>query len=111
MSLEAGKLRNIVKVQKKTGYQTSDGSMSYSWVDVYGKIYADINPVSASEFLASAAEKMKVQAKITIRYKKDINDKMRVVHGDKIYYINGILQDNDSGIEYLTLMCSNNIED
>lgn len=109
MPLAAGKLRHRVIIQKNIEYQTSDGSMHQQWEDWYPKMYAEIAPLSAREFLASATQHMSVSTRITIRYKPDIEPKMRILHGSKVYNIEGVLQDVDSGLEYLTLVCSTGV--
>lgn len=109
MPLAAGKLRHRVIIQRNDEFQISDGSMTQEWVDVYPKIYAEVAPLSAREFLASATQNMSISTRITIRYKPDIVAKMRVLHGSKVYNIEGVLQDVDSGLEYITLVCSTGI--
>lgn len=109
MALDAGKLRHKVSIQQNIETQQSDGSMVPSWVDVYPKLYAEIAPLSAREFLASGTQEMGIQTRITIRYKKNIKAKMRLLHGDTIYNIESILPDPLSGMEYLTLLCSSGV--
>jgi SPP1 family predicted phage head-tail adaptor len=53
----------------------------------------------------------KVVARITIRYRENINATMRVVHKGKAYNIEGVLPDPDSGMEYLTLPVSEGVSD
>lgn len=63
--------------------------------------------MSAREFVASQAEASKVDTRITIRYRA-IDASMRLYHKSKdIYYnIEGVLFDKESGLEYITLPCS-----
>lgn len=111
MPVSAGKLRHIIKIQQNQEVQLDDGSMQTQWVDVYSKTYASIEPLSAREFLASATQEMQVSARITVRYKPNIVAKMRILHGATVYNIEGVLPDADSGIEYLTLVCSTGVLD
>jgi len=107
--ISAGNLRHIVKIQYVTQTQSSSGVVDNVWVDLYSKLYASVDPVSVREFLVAATTESQVVARITIRYKKDVTAKMRVVHGDKVYQIEGVQPDIDSGIEYLTLACSTGV--
>jgi head-tail adaptor len=50
-----------------------------------------------------------VSARITIRQRSGITAAMRVVHGSKVYQIEGVLPDKESGLEYLTLPCSEGV--
>lgn len=107
--ISAGNLRHIIKIQHVLQTQTSSGSVESEWVDLYPRMYASIDPVSVREFLVAATTESQVVARITIRYKKDVTSKMRVIHGDNIYQIEGVQPDIDSGIEYLTLACSTGV--
>lgn len=107
MSLEAGGLRHRVNIQKRV--QTQDpvsGEILINWEDVFSNVPAKIEPLSAKEFLASRTENSQVSARITIRYRAGIDASMRIVHRIKIYNIEGWLPDKDSGLEYITLPCS-----
>lgn len=107
--ISAGNLRHIVKIQGVVEAQNSSGAIESVWVDVYNKLYASIDPISMREFLVASTTESQLNVRITIRFKKNIVAKMRVVHGDKIYQIEGVQPDIDSGIEYLTLVCSTGI--
>lgn len=50
-------------------------------------------------------------ARITIRYRQDIDATWRVVHGGKFYNVEGVLADKDSGLEYQTLPVSQGVSD
>lgn len=107
--ISAGNLRHIVKIQHVVQVQSSDGSINSVWQDLFNRVYASIDPVSVKEFLVAATTESQVTARITIRYKSQITEKMRVVHGNKVYQIEGVQSDIDSGIEYLTLACSTGV--
>lgn len=107
--ISAGNLRHIVKIQQVVETQSSSGAVESVWQDLYTRVYASIDPVSVREFLAAASTESQVTARITIRYKKNIVAKMRIVHGSTVYQIEGVQADIDSGIEYLTLACSTGV--
>ena len=116
MTLEAGRLRHRVKIQRKVESQDSTtGAMNVTWEDV-ATVWAAIEPVSAREFIQSKAYQSEVSARVVIRHREDVTASMRLVHSrpnkaDKIYNIEGVLPDKDSGLEYLTLPVSAGVND
>ncbi len=108
-TLAAGRLRHRVILQEAVESQDPvTGALDAAyWQDV-AKLWAEIVPLSAKEFIVAQAEGNKVTARITLRYRSDINPRMRLFHEAKgVYYnIEGILADKDSGKEYLTLPVS-----
>ena len=104
--MRAGRLRHQVSMQRMTETVDPDtGARSKDWVEV-AKVWAEIAPLSARDFVQASALQSKVTARITIRYRPDITADMRILHGDKIYSIAGVLPDNKSGQEYITLPVS-----
>lgn len=109
--LNAGKLRHRLLIQRPVETQDANtGDMVLTWQDV-ASVWAAIEPLSVREFITAQVESSKVEARITIRYRADVNHQMRLVHlaKDKIYNIEGVLSDKNSGLEYLTLPCSEGV--
>jgi SPP1 family predicted phage head-tail adaptor len=105
--MNIGKLRHRVEIQALIVEIDSDGAQVETWVNQYSdKVWADIQPLSGREIIASQAVHSKVSARIVIRYKEFIVPSMRVLHRDKIYNISAIIPDSHSGKEYLTLLCT-----
>lgn len=107
----AGKLRHRVIIQRQAETQDStNGSVEVAWQDV-ASCWAAIEPVSVREFTAAQVEQSKISTRIIIRYRDDVTAKMRVLHEAKSMYYNihGVLSDKDSGLEYLTLPCSEGV--
>ncbi len=103
MALEAGKLRHRVDIQTLTVTQDSNGAISETWVTRYASVPADIGPVSAREFMAADAMQSEITGKIRLRWRDDYNGAMRIVHNGRIYNPAGVLPDNVSGREYVTI--------
>lgn len=109
--MKAGDLRHRVSIQQDQAVQDLEsGDMTRSWVET-GKAWAAIEPLSAREFIAAQASQSKVTTRITIRYRAGINHTMRLAHNGRIYNIEGALADKDSGLEYLTLPCSEGVNE
>lgn len=83
------------------------GALDTTWTNV-ATVWAEISPVSAKEFIAAQVEDSKVTTRILIRYRSDFDHSCRIYHAAKNQYYNieGKLSDKDSGLEYLTLPCS-----
>lgn len=55
------------------------------------------------DFVSADSRQSQIVARIVMRPVAGMDETWRVVHGTKIYQIAGILPDQDSGIEYVTL--------
>lgn len=107
MSLKAGRLRQFIEIQRPVKTQdASTGAMRVSWETLYDAVPASIEPLSVREFSANAREGSAVSARIVVRALNGLDHSMRVLHGDKIYDVEGVLADAESGREYLTLAVS-----
>jgi SPP1 family predicted phage head-tail adaptor len=108
MSLAAGRLRHFVGIERLLRSKDSNGDTVEEW-ETIAQVWAAIEPVSAREFVASQAAQSQVSARITIRYRSDVDATMRVTHRGRIYNIAGVLPDKESGLEYLTLPVSEGV--
>lgn len=100
----AGVLRHLVQLQ--TPIKTQDpitGAIVETWANV-AKVWAEIVPSSAREFLAAGAEQSEMRGRATIRYRNDVNPTMRFLHRNKTYAILGFMPDAESLKGHLTLM-------
>lgn len=103
MPLQAGLLRHRVELQSKdTGLNSAGEQVDDDWT-TFATVWAAIAPVSARQFVASEKTTNEVRARITIRYRSDVDSTIRIKHGSTVYSIEGVLSDVDSGKEYLTL--------
>jgi SPP1 family predicted phage head-tail adaptor len=113
MSILSARLRHRLTLQSKT--QTQDpntGAVVTAWQTV-DELPAEVVPLSAREYLVGQQVDSKITTRITIRYRPDVNTDMRLLdaQGDHIYQIEGVLGDQKSGLEYLTLPCSEGVND
>lgn len=112
-----GSLRHRVTVQQRAAVQDPiTGEMSQDWLDV-ATVWAAIEPLSVRDFIQSRAAQSQVSARIVMRYKPDvaaIAGDIRVLHlrGTQpaiVYHAEGVLRDKTSGIDYITLPCSQGV--
>ncbi|WP_154899371.1 phage head closure protein [Serratia ficaria] len=109
--MQAGKLRHRITLQKPAKTQNPEtGSVENVWQDL-AQLWAEVSPLSAREFVAAQAMQNAVTTRIKIRYRQDISAKYRILFRGKIYNVEGVLPDPDSGLEYLTLPCSEGAND
>jgi SPP1 family predicted phage head-tail adaptor len=108
--MKSGDLRHRITLQNPVRTQnTSTGAITLSWEDVV-TVWASIKPLSTREFLAAQAAQSKVVGRIVIRYRAGVDATLRAVHNGKIYNIEGVMADADSGLEYLTLTVSEGVQ-
>lgn len=110
-NMKAGRLRHRVRIESLEDLRDSSGEViqdpqtgeiTRAWVLVT-EVWAAVEPLSAREFIQSAATQSAVTVRITIRYREDLDASMRLLHNGRVYQIAGLLPDADSGLEYLTI--------
>lgn len=100
--LDSGKLRHRVSIERVSYVQdATTGAMVEAWAEI-AKVWAAVEPLSAREFVQSAAGQSEVTARITIRT-RDILATDRIAYRGVVYNIRGVLPDKESGLEYITL--------
>ncbi|WP_249976079.1 phage head closure protein [Vreelandella olivaria] len=112
--MQAGKLCHRVTIERP-GNEEQDpdsGAMVKGWVEV-GKAWMAIEPASVRAFMAAQAAQSEVKGQLVMRYRPalQVDSTMRVRKGNTIYNIEGVLPDNRSGREYLTLPYSEGVND
>lgn len=124
MSIEAGRLRHRIRIERRDYVRDSNGDVhqdpntgetQQQWVEVK-TVWAAIEPLSAREFIQSSAMQSQVTARIIIRHMDDLDASMRLVHvrkgrPDVIYNPQAFLPDMDSGLAYLTAPCSQGVNE
>lgn len=106
---------HLVDIQRKVQTQNPQtGAIAESWVDLYTDIFAAIEPLSVRGYLQSRADQSDVSVRIEIDCLPGLDATMRLVgrcncHKNRIYNPVGILEDAVTGQEYLTLPCSQGV--
>lgn len=109
--MEAGRLKHRIKVQKKVNNQDADGNLVENFENV-AEIWAEIKDVSAREYLASSSMQTKITTKIVVRYASYLEqDNLRILYKNRIYRVEGALNDPKMENIYLTLLCSNGVNE
>lgn len=105
MNVAAGKLRNRITIRKQVESRDQYGSSTKSWQDL-DDVWANFHPVSVKEFIASQQTQSQVEARVTIRYRNDVDATCRIQYRGETYVIHGVLPDPESGRAYLTMPVS-----
>ncbi len=109
--ISAGRLRHKVLIQNQSISQDPDtGAEVVAWSD-HATVWAEVAPLSVREFVAAQAVNSEVTTRITIRQRDGVSDKSRIIHRGQVYNVHGVLADPVSGLEYLTLPCSEGVND
>jgi len=108
--MRIGKLRHLVSLwcNRPTQQNAATGAIVDNWVLV-ADLWASIEPMSAREFVAAHAVQSEVTTRITIRSRAGVTAAMRIEYRGTIYNIVGVLADRESGVEYMTLPCSEGV--
>jgi SPP1 family predicted phage head-tail adaptor len=104
----AGKLNHRISFLSLTTTKDSNGETVEEFV-VARQAWAEFVPSSAREFIASNAVQSKVVGRFTIRSGEVLPDWVILFRG-RYYNIEGILPDPVSGLEYITLPVSFNVQ-
>lgn len=108
--MRIGALRHWVVIQQLARTLDGSGNTVEAWSD-FASVYAEVAPLSAREFVAGQAVQSGVDTRITIRYLAGVRPTMRILHDGRLFNIQGVLSDTASGREYLTLPCSEGVND
>lgn len=115
MAFAAGRLRHVVRIEHLVSPVDSNGEplrgdqgelVDQEWETFEDGVRAAIEPLTAREFIQSAAMQSQITGKIFMRYRPLPTAAMRLVHvvngvDGKIYNPAGFVQDKETGLEYL----------
>ena len=104
--MKVGRLRHRITLQELIETQDSDGAVEEEWFTVGNGISAEIIAMSGREFVAAQAVQSEVNTRIKLRFRPGLKAKMRVLHRGAVYNIAAVMPDPDSGIRFVTLLCS-----
>lgn len=109
--VEIGKLNRRITFVKNVDYKTPSGLTKKRYEDAFS-VWAKIEPARGKLYHEQFKEKIKDSVRITIRYRKDIDEGMLVKYSSngntRIWKIDTIINPNEGNIT-LELMCSESI--
>lgn len=110
----AGDLRHYGAIQEQVdGSQDPlSGAIPTTWATVndargnWSAVPMQKMPLSAREFEAAAAIQAEQSTRFVLRWMPGVTAKMRILLDGVAYNIRGVMEDLESGREYMTLSCT-----
>lgn len=111
MSLAAGRLQHRINIEEPADIVDSNGLRSTVWTLFAERVAAEVAPLSARELMASQARQSEQIGNVTMRPLEGLKANMRFLYRGKYFNIAGIVEDNKSGLEWITLPYSTGLRD
>ena len=121
MGIDAGRLRHVVDIEARSDSQdATEGGLTTTWSTLFSNVRAAIEPVSVREFIGAGKVESDVTARIVVRFRPGLEAAQRIVHGRnccsatvgiEVFNPAGFLRDKDTGLEYVTIPCSQGVND
>lgn len=89
MSVEIGKFKNIVTIQRRTLAPDALGEEIESWSNYKTNVHAQIQPVTARELVNGKQIDSNITHIIRFRYIPDLVSTDRIVYGTRIFNFDG----------------------
>ncbi|MGR3991469.1 phage head closure protein [Pseudomonas sp. 1121_17] len=110
----AGKLRHRIDIEEMTTPRDPlTGEYGEpQWMVRWPKCPARVEPLSARDLVAAKAAQSEATGRMVIRYRPGVLPTMRIIYRGEVYSIEGPpLEDDKSGLEYLTILVSKGVRD
>jgi SPP1 family predicted phage head-tail adaptor len=100
--MQAGKLRNKIKLQANTVSLDVEGNATDSW-STAATVSGSIEALSGREALTNAQLNSEVTHKVTIRYYAGLTTKHRILFGSRIFSINSVINPAEKNKELIIM--------
>lgn len=111
--MRLGQLRHLIRIEEEV-VPRDPITLEFGepvW-QLFAEVYAKKSPLSARDLIAAKAAQSEASGRFQIRYLEGVLSTMRIVYGGEIYSIEGPpLEDDDSGLQYLTILYSKGVKD
>lgn len=113
MGIPAGRLRHRVLIEDLQTTVDTDGATVEEWVPLFGGrlLPAEKLPLSGSERIAAAAVQSEVTTRFRLRYRRQVEARMRLDYRGEKFNIEAVVPDQESGITFMTLHCSGGVNE
>lgn len=101
--MHKGLLDKIIQIQRQTLERDTYGQQIELWVRV-ATVYANIKPLVGKEYLTAQQISTELTHDVTIRYRRDIQPKMRIKYNNRYFEIHAVI-DPEEKREWLFLKC------
>lgn len=89
--MRSSSLRHLVSFQEDTGTKNSIGEITESWASLTPQEWVQIIPLKGEEKYQSKSLNTEVNHKIRLRYRDDLDTKMKIVYGTRVFEIDSII--------------------
>ena len=97
--MRAGQLRHRIEIQGPTETEDGMGGFNTAWAKIEnGDAWAKIHDLRGDEKIEALKLDQRLDAKIRMRYRDDVNETMRIIHGSVVYEIVSIIDVEKRGI-------------
>jgi SPP1 family predicted phage head-tail adaptor len=90
----SGLYRHRINIQKPVITKDSIGQEITTWEDVK-LLWSMIKTVQGREYIAAASTQTEKTTRFIVRYTTGIDESMRIVHKDKVYEIESVINDDE----------------
>ena len=105
--MRAGVLNQRIIIEKMTETKDAFGS-AFGW-KYLDTVWASVSDISGREFIAAQGIQNEVSTRILIRYRHEVDEKARILHGNDVYNVLAVLKDGKKTM--MTLMCKRGVSD
>lgn len=102
--MRAGRLRHRIRLKRQEKVADGGGGHSLEWVDV-ATVWARVAPLSGNAKYAAQQTTAETTHEVEIRYRRGVDERMRVLHRDRPFKITAILNPEEKN-ERLLLLCA-----
>jgi SPP1 family predicted phage head-tail adaptor len=102
--MNAGKLRQRVKIQELARVEDGYGGYAEAWRDV-AAAWAAVEPLRGSERYAAQQVQAELTHRVVMRYRPGVRPQMRLVYGDRVLEIAAVI-DMEERHKWLELLCT-----
>ena len=106
--MRAGKLRHKVTIEYRTLTADAYGGQTATWATL-DTVWADLESLTGIESWQDKQQTPIITHKVTIRYRADIDPKMRIKYGSRYLNIANIVNKEERNIE-LALLCREDVQ-
>lgn len=106
--MKAGQLRHRITIEQQTQSKNAIDEVVLSW-STFCTVWAAIEPATGRSYYAANQFESKVDGRVRIRYRNDIEPTMRIKFGDRILSIVSIVHPQENRRE-LHLMYSEGLD-
>lgn len=111
--MRLGQLRHLIRIEAKViPRDPGTGEFGEPAWQLFAEVYAKKSPLSARDLIAAQAAQSEASVRFQIRYREGVLPTMRIVYNSEVYSIEGPpLEDEKSGLDYLTILVSKGVKD